>query len=109
MTESTGHDEIRRAARATRLLRIALTALVAFGFEWRLAGPKVLEAQPEISAIPYALLALSPVFALGAWAYEVTSSGELDFKADLLWGLLIATLAYLGFVLGPKLVAATAG
>ena len=62
-----------------------------------MANPDVLAHNPESLAIPYAIAALVPVIGLGAWAYEATSDGKLDIKSDVLWGVLFATICYLGF------------
>jgi hypothetical protein len=85
----------KSAHRGTRWLRVSMVALIVFGLEWRFADPSSVAAHGERFAIPWAMAALLPVFALGAWAYEVTGRGGLDFKADLIWGVLIATLGYL--------------
>ena len=85
----------KAADRGTRRLRISMVALIVFGLEWRFAEPSEVAAHGERFAIPWAMAALLPVFALAAWAYEVTGRGGLDFKADLVWGVLIATVAYL--------------
>jgi hypothetical protein len=81
--------------RGTRLLRIGMIALVVFGLQWRFAEPSDVAAHRERFATPWAMMALLPVLGLGAWAYEVTGRARLDFKADVIWGVLLATTVYL--------------
>jgi hypothetical protein len=85
----------KAADRGTRSLRISMAALIVFGLEWRFAEPSAVVTDGARFAIPWAMAALLPVFALAAWAYEATGRGGLDFKTDLVWGVLIATVAYL--------------
>jgi len=80
------------------MMRVALVALVVFGLQWRFADPLTIIADAERSAIPWAMAALLPIFALGAWTYEVAAVETGGFKADALWGLLAATVCYLATV-----------
>jgi hypothetical protein len=84
------------SSRATRLLRIGMIALVVFGLEWRLANPNDIAAHADLYATPWAMLALLPIFALGAWTYEATGRGGGDTKGDVVWGVLVALTVYLG-------------
>jgi len=96
---------LRRAStRATRQLRIGLIAMLVFGFSWRFAEPTAIAADPDLYATPWAMLVLLPVFALGAWTYEVTGRGGIDAKADVAWGVMIALTAYLALTVVLVLV-----
>jgi hypothetical protein len=92
--------------RASRVLRIGLVAAIVFGISWRLANPNDIAKDADLYATPWAMLALLPVFALGAWAYEVTGRGKVEVKADVVWGVLIALTLYLGLTVGLSLLAA---
>jgi len=95
--DTTGIIPLRSSSsRTTRLIRIAMIAAVVFGVSWRLANPADIAADADLYATPWAMLALLPVFALGAWTYEVTGRGEVDVKGDVIWGVLLALTAYLG-------------
>jgi hypothetical protein len=94
----------RSSTRATRRLRIWLIAAIVFGFSWRLADPAAIAADADLYATPWAMLALLPVFALGAWTYEITGRGNIDVKADIVWGVLIALTAYLGLTVALALL-----
>ena len=84
---------------ATRILRISLTSLVVVGIEWRVADPIASAHSRDLAPTPWAMLALLFPVALGVWAYEVASHDKVDLKADLLWGVLIGTLCYVGISL----------
>lgn len=93
----------QRSTRATRSMRISLVASLVFGVAWRLANPNDIAADVDLYATPWAMLALLPVFALGAWTYEVTGRGDVDAKGDIVWGVLIALTFYLGVTVGLSL------
>lgn len=104
-TEAKDTVPLRRSsARATRQLRIGMIAAIVFGISWRLADPAAIAADADLYATPWAMLALLPVFALGAWTYEITGRGNVDAKADIVWGVLIAITAYLGLTVSLALL-----
>lgn len=83
------------STRSTRVFRIGLVAALVFAVSWRLANPSDIAADADLYATPWAMLALLPVFALGAWTYEVTGRGNVDVKGDVMWGVLLALTVYL--------------
>ena len=105
-TEDSSHDSLEilplrgATTRASRALRITLVAAIVFGVSWRLANPNDIARDADLYATPWAMLALLPVFALGAWTYEVTGRGTVDVKADVVWGVLVALGSYLGLTVG---------
>lgn len=96
-------DIVQRAAsgddRLTRLVRIVLVCLVVFAIEWRLADPNVVAADPALRPMPWAVLALLAPMALGVWTFELATRERPGPQADLLWGVLIASLGYVGALL----------
>ncbi len=82
-----------QSTRATRTLRIALFASLVLGLEWRFADPITVSADSELWPIPYSMLFLCFPFALGVWAFEVTSA-RASAKSDALWAVLGGTLVY---------------
>ena len=88
--------------RLTRLVRIALIAIVLFALEWRLMEPGRVAADPELRPMPWAILALLAPMALGVWAFELASRERRGFHADFLWGVLVASLAYVGALLALR-------
>ena len=105
-SQASRHDPLKivplrgSTTRASRALRITLVAMIVFGVSWRMANPNDIAKDAHLYATPWAMLALLPVFALGAWTYEVTGRAGADVKADVVWGVLIALGAYLGLTAG---------
>ncbi len=81
-----------------------MIAIAVFGVSWRLAEPAAVAKDADLYATPWAMLALLPIFALGAWTYEVTGRGGLDLKGDIVWGVLIALTGYLGLTVALALL-----
>jgi len=83
----------------TRLVRISLIAVVLFALEWRLMDPGAIAANPELRPMPWAILALLAPMALGVWTFELAMRERAGFKADFLWAVLVASLAYVAALL----------
>ncbi|TFH21095.1 MAG: hypothetical protein E4H03_11160 [Myxococcales bacterium] len=88
--------------RLTRLVRISLITIVQFALEWRLMDPGRIATAPELRPMPWAILALLVPTALGVWAFELATRERAGFKADFLWGVLVASLAYVGALLALR-------
>ena len=71
-----------------------MIAPLVLAVEWRVADPRTIAADPELSAMPWAMLALLFPMALGVWTYEVTAEQVGEFKADLLRAVLAGTSVY---------------
>ena len=78
---------------ATRILRIGAMAAAVLTLEWRAGPPAVIASDPTRGAIPWALLALMVPMVVGVWTFEVASPRP-GLKTDVLWALLVGTLAY---------------
>ncbi len=74
-----------------RAPRIGLLAFVVFAVEWRLLGAGAGVDETLQRVLPWSLAALLVPVAIGAWAFDVTSSAARPLKADLLWAVVIAT------------------
>jgi hypothetical protein len=93
---------------ATSRLRTVVVFAVILALEWRFADPATVASDPVRFAIPWAMAALVPIFALGLWAYGATAAEHPpkpggDFKVDALRGLLAATCVYLAIFVYERL------
>ena len=77
-------------------------AAAGTALEWRLLAPSA--SKPELSALPWALLALAVPLSIGVWAFEVGSEGKAGLKADVLWAVMVGTICMVALLLfGPRL------
>ena len=90
-----GNDQPQREREEGRSLpRIAAIAAVVLFVEWSVADPARIAAHPELSPLPFALLAIMFPIGLVVWAMHASTGERYGAKLDFLWGVLVGTVGY---------------